>query len=67
MMPKTLRHVVPALAMILVGGGPVFAFDNRIEVRDIKSIIRNNPLRPAVRPPLSLSSSAPAAARLVSW
>ena len=46
MMPKTLRHVVPALAMILVGGGPVFAFDNRIEVRDIESIIRNNPLPP---------------------
>lgn len=53
MMLKVLRHAVPALALIQVGGSPVLASENRIEVRDIESIIRENPL-PAGGPTASI-------------
>lgn len=43
---KTLRSTIPALALSLLAGSPAWSAENRIEVRNIDSIIRNNPLSP---------------------
>jgi hypothetical protein len=43
---KAVRSAIPALALSLLAESPAWPSEGRIEVRDIDSIIRNNPLSP---------------------